>query len=87
MILQSPTTSAYPGKYVMFAFAAFFAVLAWRSSRSAIRAWREQGNRAGLGIAVKPDPKKSVGANAIVAFMAFSLLVAALAAIYTEWPK
>ncbi len=42
MIVQSPTTSTYPGKYVMFAFAAFFAVLAWRSSRSAMRAWSEQ---------------------------------------------
>jgi len=60
MIVQSPTTSAYPGKYVMFAFAAFCAVLAWRSLRSAIRAWTEQRNRAELRIAVKPDPKKSV---------------------------
>jgi hypothetical protein len=67
----------------MVAFAAFFAVLTWRSSRSAIRAWREQGNRAELSFAVKPDPKKSVGTNAFVAFVAFSLLVAALAAIYT----
>jgi hypothetical protein len=87
MILQSPTTSAYPGKYVMFAFAAFFAVLAWRSSRFTIRARREQRDRTGLGIVLKPDPKKSVGNNAIVAITGFFLLVTALAAIYAEWPN
>jgi len=87
MILQSPTTSAYPGKYVMFAFAAFFAVLTWRSSRFAIRAMRGQRDRTELGIVLKPDPKKSVGNNAMVAIGAFFLLGTALAAIYSEWPK
>ena len=87
MIVQSPTTSAYPGKYVMFAFAAFFAVLAWRSLRSVMRARTEQRNSSELGIVLKPDPKKSVGASAVVALTAISLLVTALAAIYTEWPK
>jgi hypothetical protein len=87
MMLQSPTTSAYPGKYVMFAFAAFFAVLTWRSSRFAIRARKEQRDRAELGIVLKPDPKKSFGNGAMVAIGAFCLLVTALAAIYAEWPK
>jgi hypothetical protein len=87
MMLQSPTTSAYPGKYVMFAFAAFFAVLTWRSSRFAIRARKEQRDKAELGIMLRPDPKKSVGNNTMVAIVAFFLLVTALAAIYGEWPK
>lgn len=87
MMLQSPTRSAYPGKYVMFVFAAFLAVLTWRSSRFAIRAGREQRDRTELGIVLKPDPKKSLGNNATVAITAFFLLVTALAAIYAEWPK
>jgi hypothetical protein len=85
-MLQGPVGSPYPGKYVSFVFAAFFAVVTWRASRSAIQAGREQRTNAALGVAVKPDAKKSVGANAAVAVGAFLLLVPALAAVYTEWP-
>ena len=87
LMLQGPVGSPYPGKYVMFAFVAFFAFLTWRFSRSAIKARRDQRNDAELGITVKPDPKKSVGAATVAAVVAFSLLVTALAAIYTAWPK
>lgn len=87
MLLQGPVGSPYPGKYVMFAFAAFLALMTWRFSRSAIRARRKQRNDAALGISVRPDPKKSGGAGVTAAVLFFLMLVAALAAIYKAWPN
>ena len=87
MMLQGPVGGPYPGKHVMLAFVAFFAFITWRSSRSAIKARREQRNNAEQGFAVKPDPKKSVGSATVVAVIGFFLLVTALAAICAAWPK
>jgi len=86
-MLQGPVGSPYPGKYVMFAFAAFFALLTWRFSRSANRARKEERDRGAFGIVLKPDPKKSFGNAAVATIIAFFLLATALASIYIEWPK
>lgn len=86
-MLQGPVGSPYPGKYVMFAFAAFSALLTWRFSRSAIRARKEERDRDASGIVLKPDPKRSFGNAATAAIIAFFLLATALASIYIEWPK
>ena len=87
MTLQSPTNSPYPGKYVMIAFATFFALMTWGSARAAMHARRQERERTELGFTVKPDPKKSVGNNVAVACFAFFLLVSALIAIYVKWPE
>ena len=86
-MVHGPTGSHYPGKYVCFAMATFFAALAWRSSRFAMRAMEEQRRRATQGICVKPDAKKSVGANVWVALIAMFLLASVLADIYAHWPN
>lgn len=86
-MLQGPVGSPYPGKYVCFAMAAFFATLAWRSSRIALRTMREQRKSAAQGIFFKPNAKKSVGASVAVALVATFLLATLLAAIYTTWPN
>lgn len=86
-MLQGPVRSPYPGKYVMFAFAAFLAVLCWRSSRNAARTWREERMNETRGISYRPDSKKSVGANIAVALVSAVLLTSALIAIYVAWPN
>ena len=85
--MLGPVGSPYPGKYVMFIIAAFSAVLAWRASRSAIRASQVQRTNAELGTTERPEPKKSVGTNVVVATLAFMILVAAMAAIWMGWPQ
>jgi len=67
--------------------AAFFAILAWRSLRSAIRVAREQRTNAIVGTSERPDRKKSVEANVAVAVVAFCLLAAVLVALYKAWPN
>jgi hypothetical protein len=67
--------------------AAFCATLAWRSFRYAMRTKRDQRKNAAKGIFFKPDAKKSVGANVVVALIATYLLATALTAIYMEWPN
>jgi hypothetical protein len=86
-MLQGPVGSPYPGKYVMFAFAAFFAALCWRSSLYATRALREQRMNVARGISYKPDAKRSVGACIAVALVAGCLMALALTAIYEAWPN
>ena len=85
-MVQGLVGSPYPGKYVCFAMAALFATVAWRSSRTAMRTTREQRKGHARGIFFKPDPKRSIGTNVLVALVALSLLAIALAAIYTAWP-
>jgi hypothetical protein len=86
-MLQGPVGSPYPGKYVCFAMAAFFATLAWRSSRIAVRTMRAQRKNTAQGVFFKPDAKKSVGANVAVALVATLLFTTLLAAIYVAWPN
>ena len=86
-MMSGPVGSAYPGKYVMFAIAGFSATLAWRSSRLAIRAAREQRKNAVLGISFKPEPKKSMETSIFVAVVAIWLLAVALVAIWKAWPN
>jgi hypothetical protein len=86
-MLKGPIGSPYPGKYVMFAFAAFFAMLTWRFSRSALRAKKEERDRGASGIILKPNPRKSFGNAATATIIALFLLVTALASIYIEWSK
>ena len=86
-MLQGPVGSPYPGKYVCFAMAALCATIAWRSSRIAIQTMREQRKSAAHGIIFKPDAKKSVGANVVVALVATLLLATLLVAVYTVWPN
>jgi hypothetical protein len=84
---QGPVASPYPGKWICFAMAAFFATLAWRSSRVVVRTMREQRRNTAQGLFFKPDAKKSVGANVAVALVATTLCVTMLAAIYVAWPN
>jgi hypothetical protein len=71
----------------MFAFAAFFTVMCWRSSLNAIKTRTEQRMNAARGISCKPEAKKSVGANIAVALVAGYLLAVSLTAIYEAWPN
>lgn len=86
-MLQGPVGSPYPGKYIMFAVAALFAVVCWRSSRYAARTWREQRMNEARGVSYRPDTKKSVGANIAVALVSAVLLTWAMMAIYMAWPN
>jgi hypothetical protein len=86
-MFQGPVGSPYPGKYVMFAFAAFFAAMCGRSSLYAAKMRRDERMNAARGISYKPDAKKSLIANAAVAIGAGCLLAVALTAIYEAWPN
>jgi cytochrome c-type biogenesis protein CcmH/NrfG len=86
-MVQGPVGSPYPGKYVMFAFAALSAAICWRSFVFAARAHREQRMNAARGISNRPDAKKSMGSNGVVALVAGCLLLVALMAIYEAWPN
>jgi hypothetical protein len=86
-MLSGPVGSPYPGRYACFAGAALLVVLAWRSSRFALRSAREQRKNAVLGTTFKPDSKGSVEANVAVAVGAICLLAGLLVAIYREWPR
>jgi hypothetical protein len=86
-MLSGPVGSRYPGKYAMFAMAALLATVAWRSSRFALRAAREQRKNAVLGTSFKPESKKSIEANIAVAVGALCLLAGVLVAIYKAWPN
>ncbi len=61
-MLQCPVGSSYPGKYVMFAFAAFFAALCWRTWLGPTE--RELGGRSrdGRGLSDNPPPFQSATA-------------------------
>ena len=86
-MVHGPVGSPYPGKYICFAMAAFCATLAWCSLRVAVRTVREQRKSASEGISSKPDAKRSVGVNVLVALVATFLLATLLRTIYEAWPN
>ena len=82
-----PPGNPYPRIIFKLAFVVFIAALFWRICVLAARRMRVQRRNAAQGVTLKPDPKTTIGAFALVALMFCYLLVSAVVDLVRAWPK